>query len=204
MNKKYLSAVLFGALLASTTGTFTSCKDYDDDINGLSERVDAVEKTLAELNTKFGALAYVKSVSFANGVLTVTDQNGTPSTYTIPDTDTNTTYTVEVGTKTEGNSTAVTITLKGSDGSTSTKIFTLTDKDTVITDTTLDPTLFWMDETTGEIWYGPKDKKDECTQTGVTIPKYNETTVLITDYVKDGATLGWDIKVNDKVSHLNI
>ncbi|UVQ22871.1 hypothetical protein NXX60_00335 [Bacteroides thetaiotaomicron] len=47
MNKKYLSAVLFGALLASTTGTFTSCKDYDDDINGLSERVDAVEKTLA-------------------------------------------------------------------------------------------------------------------------------------------------------------
>ena len=141
MNKKYLSAVLFGALLASTTGTFTSCKDYDDDINGLSERVDAVEKTLAELNTKFGALAYVKSVSFANGVLTVTDQNGTPSTYTIPDTDTNTTYTVEVGTKTEGNSTAVTITLKGSDGSTSTKIFTLTDKDTVITDTTLDPTV---------------------------------------------------------------
>ena len=25
MNKKFLSAVLFGALLASTTGTFTSC-----------------------------------------------------------------------------------------------------------------------------------------------------------------------------------
>lgn len=44
MNKKFLSAVLFGALLASTTGTFTSCKDYDDDINGLSERVDAIEK----------------------------------------------------------------------------------------------------------------------------------------------------------------
>jgi len=67
MNKKFLSAVLFGALLASTTGTFTSCKDYDDDINGLSERVDAIEKTLADLNTKFGSLAYVKSVSFAGG-----------------------------------------------------------------------------------------------------------------------------------------
>ena len=52
MNKKFLNAVLFGALLASSTGTFTSCKDYDDDINGLSERVDAVEKTLADLNTK--------------------------------------------------------------------------------------------------------------------------------------------------------
>ena len=74
MNKKFLSAVLFGALLASTTGTFTSCKDYDDDINGLSERVDAIEKTLADLNTKFGSLAYVKSVSFAGGELVVTDQ----------------------------------------------------------------------------------------------------------------------------------
>ena len=57
MNKKFLNAVLFGALIASSAGTFTSCKDYDDDINGLSERVDAVEKTLADLNTKFGALA---------------------------------------------------------------------------------------------------------------------------------------------------
>ena len=94
MNKKFLSAVLFGALLASTTGTFTSCKDYDDDINGLSERVDAIEKTLADLNTKFGSLAYVKSVSFADGKLVVTDQNGTPTTYTIPDKDTNTKYSV--------------------------------------------------------------------------------------------------------------
>ena len=32
MNKKFLSVVLFGALLASSAGTFTSCKDYDDDI----------------------------------------------------------------------------------------------------------------------------------------------------------------------------
>ena len=30
MNKKFLSAVLFGALMASSTGTFVSCKDYDD------------------------------------------------------------------------------------------------------------------------------------------------------------------------------
>ena len=32
MRKKYLSALLFGALLFASTGTFTSCKDYDDDI----------------------------------------------------------------------------------------------------------------------------------------------------------------------------
>ena len=29
MNKKFLSAVLFGVLMASSTGTFVSCKDYD-------------------------------------------------------------------------------------------------------------------------------------------------------------------------------
>lgn len=48
MNKKFLSAVLFGALLASSTGTFTSCKDYDDDIDGLQEQLDSNQKTLDE------------------------------------------------------------------------------------------------------------------------------------------------------------
>lgn len=49
MNKKFLSVALFGALLAVSSGTFTSCKDYDDDINSLNDRVDAVEKSLSEL-----------------------------------------------------------------------------------------------------------------------------------------------------------
>ena len=35
MNKKFLSAILFGALMVSSTGTFVSCKDYDDDIENL-------------------------------------------------------------------------------------------------------------------------------------------------------------------------
>lgn len=46
MNKKFLNVILFGVLLASTTGTFTSCKDYDDDINGLQEQIDANKKSL--------------------------------------------------------------------------------------------------------------------------------------------------------------
>ena len=40
MRKKYLSALLFGALLMTSAGTFTSCKDYDDEINNLQEQVD--------------------------------------------------------------------------------------------------------------------------------------------------------------------
>ena len=38
MNKKYLSVILFGALMLGTTGTFTSCKDYDDDITTYKNR----------------------------------------------------------------------------------------------------------------------------------------------------------------------
>ena len=40
MNKKFLSAILFGALMASSTGTFVSCKDYDDDIKDLQEELN--------------------------------------------------------------------------------------------------------------------------------------------------------------------
>ena len=43
MNKKFLSAILFGALMVSSTGTFVSCKDYDDDIDELTSRVDGIE-----------------------------------------------------------------------------------------------------------------------------------------------------------------
>ena len=43
MRKKYLSALLFGAILVTSAGTFTSCKDYDDEIAGLQEQVDALK-----------------------------------------------------------------------------------------------------------------------------------------------------------------
>ena len=46
MRKRFLSVFLFGALLTASTGSFMSCKDYDDDIDGLSERIDANQKTL--------------------------------------------------------------------------------------------------------------------------------------------------------------
>ena len=41
MNKKFLSAILFGALMVSSTGTFVSCKDYDDDIDNLQGQITA-------------------------------------------------------------------------------------------------------------------------------------------------------------------
>ena len=56
MNKKYLSVILFSALLASSAGTFTSCKDYDDDIKGLQEQIDGNQSSVAALEKQLATL----------------------------------------------------------------------------------------------------------------------------------------------------
>ena len=56
MNKKYLSVILFGALMLGTTGTFTSCKDYDDDINNLQEQITANADAIKKLQDLVGAV----------------------------------------------------------------------------------------------------------------------------------------------------
>ena len=55
MNKKFLSVILFSALMVGSAGTFTSCKDYDDDIKDLQEKLDK-KASLEDLNSKVTAL----------------------------------------------------------------------------------------------------------------------------------------------------
>ncbi|MEL5896393.1 hypothetical protein AAE250_23240 [Bacteroides sp. GD17] len=55
MNKKFLSVILFSALMVGTAGTFTSCKDYDDDIKDLQGQLDK-KASLDELNAKVATL----------------------------------------------------------------------------------------------------------------------------------------------------
>lgn len=43
MKKKFLSSLLFAALVGGAVSTFTACKDYDDDINSLQKKVDQLE-----------------------------------------------------------------------------------------------------------------------------------------------------------------
>lgn len=45
MKRKFLKAVLFSVALATVSGTFVSCKDYDDDIKDLQEQIN--QKALA-------------------------------------------------------------------------------------------------------------------------------------------------------------
>ena len=54
MNKKFLSVILFSALMVGTAGTFTSCKDYDDDIKNLQEQLGkkaSLEELAAKVST---------------------------------------------------------------------------------------------------------------------------------------------------------
>lgn len=48
MNKKFLTKLLMGALFIASVSVFTSCKDYDDDINGLDNRVSTLESSLKQ------------------------------------------------------------------------------------------------------------------------------------------------------------
>lgn len=59
MRKKILSTLLMGALVTASMSTFTSCKDYDDDINNLQTQIDALTplKTVkTELQTEIANL----------------------------------------------------------------------------------------------------------------------------------------------------
>lgn len=68
MNKKFLSAVLFGALMVSSTGTFVSCKDYDDDIDNLQEQINKLatkEDMTSQIATLQAALDAAKTEAAA-------------------------------------------------------------------------------------------------------------------------------------------
>ena len=183
MNKKFLNAILFGALAFSTV-TFTACKDYDDDINSLTERVDAVEKTLSDLKTDFGNIAYVKDVSYSNGVLTVTPSSGNPVTYTISTTDKNTTYTLSVSQ--DGNK--ATITLTPSDGSAQSQTIEFID-----TNTQLDPSLFRSVQQADGSYIVVYGDGEAAKETGITIPAQKNAVVVKIVDEKTNVTLGWSV-----------
>ena len=76
MRKKYLSALLFGALLVTSTGTFTSCKDYDDEINNLQEQITSNKDAIAALQKLVGEGKWVTSISAIENGFTVTMSDG--------------------------------------------------------------------------------------------------------------------------------
>ena len=51
MKKKIFSTLLMGAFFLASMSMFTSCKDYDDDINAVKNDVEALQKALAQCKT---------------------------------------------------------------------------------------------------------------------------------------------------------
>ena len=84
MNKKFLSAILFGALMVTSTGTFVSCKDYDDDIENLQGQISANASAIAELKALIGDGNYVTSVTVSGQNLVVNTKNGS-TTVALPE-----------------------------------------------------------------------------------------------------------------------
>ena len=80
MNKKFLSVILFSALMVGTTGTFTSCKDYDDDIDQINNELTEIKSSLSALQAKVDAGKYVTNVTKSGDGIVVTWNDGTSST----------------------------------------------------------------------------------------------------------------------------
>ena len=82
MNKKFLSAVLFGALMVTSTGTFVSCKDYDDDIENLQGQINSNKDAIAALQKLVGEGKWVTAISPVSDGFSITMSDGTTQTVT--------------------------------------------------------------------------------------------------------------------------
>ena len=110
---------------------------------------------------------------------------------------------MEISKSVEGNTTTVTVTLKGMMAARLPSHLLLLTRILLLKIQLWILPLFWMDEN-GVIWYGLKTDKDNCIKTGVTVPLHNKTSVAIIDYVVDGAKVGWDITVDNVTTHLSV
>ena len=74
MNKKFINGLLLATLMVGSAGSFTSCKDYDDDIDNLQNQIDGIIKDVAELQEKIKNGSILSSVTETdNGLKIVID-----------------------------------------------------------------------------------------------------------------------------------
>ena len=78
MNKKFLSAILFGALMVTSTSTFVSCKDYDDDISSLQEQITANATAIATINKLVADGVVITGVESTETGVTINLSKGDP------------------------------------------------------------------------------------------------------------------------------
>ena len=81
MKRKYFSALLMGALTIASVSTFTSCKDYDDDISSLQSQIDKLNEMVSKIQSQIDKGAILTGVNPVENGVKLTLSNG--DTYTI-------------------------------------------------------------------------------------------------------------------------
>ena len=76
MNKKFLGALLIGALTVTSTGTLVSCKDYDDDITNLQNQIDKNAEAIKKINELIAKGGVITGTTSVEGGVKVTLSNG--------------------------------------------------------------------------------------------------------------------------------
>lgn len=86
MNKKHLKVALLSLMCTSMALSYTSCKDYDDDITNLQEQIDANKDAITSINSQIANGAILTSVAKTadgKGIVVTVTKNGTTETFTI-------------------------------------------------------------------------------------------------------------------------
>lgn len=76
MKRKYFSALLMGALTIASVSTFTSCKDYDDDISNLQQQIDSNAKAIETIQNLIKGGGLVTGVTENSDGVTVKLSDG--------------------------------------------------------------------------------------------------------------------------------
>ena len=76
MKRKYFSALLMGALTIASVSTFTSCKDYDDDISNLQQQIDSNAKAIETIQNLIKGGGLVTGVTETSDGITVKLSDG--------------------------------------------------------------------------------------------------------------------------------
>lgn len=83
MKRKYFSALLMGALTIASVSTFTSCKDYDDDISSLQSQIDKLNEMVSKIQGQIDNGAILTGVSPVENGVKLTLSNGNIYTITM-------------------------------------------------------------------------------------------------------------------------
>ncbi len=76
MKRTYFSALLMGALTIASVSTFTSCKDYDDDISNLQQQIDSNAKAIETIQNLIKGGGLVTGVTENSDGITVKLSDG--------------------------------------------------------------------------------------------------------------------------------